>query len=85
MAGKWATGSSIYGRWGVSRRINDRIRISMEISNYPQGFWSFGERPPGVYSGRWFGIGPFWVRLGRRRSWRDEDLEAEMIEPVEPS
>jgi hypothetical protein len=29
-------------------------------------------------------VGPVWIRLGSRNSWQDEDLDAEMIKPVEP-
>jgi hypothetical protein len=50
----------------------------------PQGFWQVGVRPSGVTSGRWIALGPVFMRLGSRSSWRDEDLGAEMIKPVEP-
>ena len=72
--------------WGVSRRVSDRIRIGIDIqpSGVQQGFWQVGVRPAGEVSGRWMALGPVWVRLGSRSSWRDEDLDAEMIKPVEP-
>ena len=42
-------------------------------------------RPPGVTSGRWVCYGNLvWVRLGSRSSWQDEDMDANMIDPVEP-
>jgi hypothetical protein len=83
VAGKWGFRSPLSDRWGISRRINERVRIAIELSAVSQGFFETG-RPQGVYSGRWISIGPVFVRLGRRSSWRDEDLDAEMIEPVEP-
>lgn len=61
--------------------LGDRIRIA------PQSWRTMNLgplRPPGVGSGRWIALGPLWVRLGNRNSWRDEDLDAEMIKPVEP-
>lgn len=65
--------------------ISNRIRIAGPF----YGFWRAGFglaplRPPGVASGQWVGIGPVWVRLGRRSSWQEQDLDAEMIKPVEP-
>jgi hypothetical protein len=67
-------------RWGVSSRISDRVRIGVATR------WgrAAGFRPPGVSSGRWIAMGPVWIRLGSRSSWRDEDVDAEMIKPVEP-
>lgn len=42
-------------------------------------------RPPGVDSGRWVCYGNLvWVRLGSCESWPDEDMDAKMIDPVEP-
>ena len=65
--------------WGAS----DRIRIA-GVPGSMQGY--IRNRPRGVTSGRWISLGPLpvWVRLGRRSSWHDEDLDAEMIKPVEP-
>ena len=73
-------------RSGVSYRISDRIRFGIQVTgdSPAQGGWEVGSRPPGVTSGMWIGLGPIWVRLGSRSSWQDEDLDAEMIKPVEP-
>jgi hypothetical protein len=59
-------------------RISDRIRLGGRVDPSTQA------RPIGVNSGRWILIGPVWLRLGRRSSWEAEDLDAKMIEPVEP-
>ncbi len=61
--------------------ITDRIRIA------PQSWGGLNRgpvRPPGVASGRWVAFGPVWIRLGSRDSWQDEDMDAQMITPVEP-
>jgi hypothetical protein len=70
----------------ASRRagISDRILIA---GRRRDGVIIGSGRPPGVNSGRWISFEPFlpvWVRLGRRSSWPDEDIDAEMITPVKP-
>jgi len=60
--------------------IGDRIRISPQV----RGLLYWRGRPLGESSGRWVAIGPVWVRLGSRSSWQDEDMDDEMIDPVEP-
>jgi hypothetical protein len=70
MASRWA---------GISGRIVIASR------RYPWDGVTIGPaRPPGVNSGRWISFGPVWVRLGRRSSWADEDIDGEMITPVKP-
>jgi hypothetical protein len=84
MASRWA---------GISDRIVIAASRSffggqgnMEIGPGPDGNIGIRPvRPPGVYSGRWTSFGPVWVRLGRRSSWPDEDIDGEMITPVKPS
>ena len=64
-------------------RISDRIRITPLLGS-PWG-GRFYRRPPGVSSGRWVCYGNVvWVRLGSRVSWPDEDIDANMIDPVKP-
>ena len=64
-------------------RISDRIRIAPVIrSNWRLGY---PRHPPGVNTGTWICYGrSVWVRLGSRKSWPDEDMDANMIKPVEP-
>jgi hypothetical protein len=81
MASRWARiRDGILG--GV--QISKRIRIAPVI----QTNWGLGSprRPPGVNSGTWacYG-GSIWVRLGDRQAWPNEDMDAKMIDPVEPS
>jgi hypothetical protein len=64
-------------------RISDRIRFAPLI----RSSWGpeYRRRPPGVNSGTWIRCGGLiWIRLGSRESWRDEDMDANMINPVEP-
>ena len=65
-------------------RISDRFRLGLFEASPGPNMPTYRSRPRGVNSGRWTLIGPVWVRLGRRRSWEGEDLDAEMVEPVEP-
>ena len=65
-------------------QITDRIRFAPLI----QSNWGLGyrQRPPGVNSGTWACYGwSIWVRLGDPQAWPDEDTDAKMIDPVEPS
>ena len=68
-------------KWG---RISDRVRLGLFEAGPGPGMPTYRSRPRGVNSGRWMLIGPVWLRLGRRKSWAAEDLDAEMVEPVEP-
>jgi hypothetical protein len=65
-------------RWS---RSSDRISFAPQVTS---GGAPLSARPPGRTSGRWIALGPVWIRLGRRRSWQDEDTDAKMIKPVEP-
>jgi len=69
MASKWAG-------------ISDRIRIAPRV--WGGLTWRGPLRPPGTTSGRWISMGPVWIRLGSRGSWQGEDMDAQMITPVEP-
>lgn len=68
----------------ASRRatLSGRIRIAPQGLGWRRAFGMW-QAPPG-WTGRWAAAGPVWVRLGSRSSWQDEDLDAEMIKPVEP-
>jgi hypothetical protein len=64
-------------------RISDRIRITPLLGSRWGGGWY--RRPPGVKSGTWACYGNLvWVRLGSPESWPDEDMDAKMIDPVQP-
>jgi hypothetical protein len=79
MASRWArTSDGILGGF----RVSDRIRIAPVIQSY-RGLGP--RRPPGVNSGTWacYG-GSIWLRLGDPQSWPDEDMDAKMIDAVEP-
>lgn len=80
MPGRWARISDgILG--GI--RISDRIRITPLLETK----WGFApyRRPPGVNSGNWACYGNLvWVRLGNSESWPGEDMDANMVDPVEP-
>jgi hypothetical protein len=80
MASRWARiRDGILG--GV--RISDRIRITPLLGTRWGG--APYRRPPGVNSGSWACYGNLvWVRLGSRELWQGEDMDAKMIDPVEP-
>ena len=66
-------------------RISDRIRIDLSWRSGPPDAQTYPSRPRGVNSGTWMNLlGLIWLRLGRRSSWEAEDLDAKMIQPVEP-
>ena len=79
----WGQEREAYGQWaGGHQRPRPRLRAVLRVlAAQPRS----GPSPsPGVTSGRWIGINGLWIRLGSRDSWQDEDLDAEMIKPVEP-
>jgi hypothetical protein len=70
-----------------SARIRDWSRGRFRLwapPGMPTEFESPGRQ--GFYWNGWIGFGPFWMRLGRRSTWQDDDMIQPdgMIQPVEP-
>jgi hypothetical protein len=81
MASRWAR---IKDGILIGVRVSDRIRITPFLANPPMALGGY-RRPPGVNSGTWACYGNLvWVRLGSPESWPGEDMDAKMIDPVEP-
>jgi hypothetical protein len=65
-------------------RIGDRIRIT-PVMQYNYRGLGYPRRPPGVNSGTWACWGNvIWVRQGDPESWPGEDMDGNMIDPVNP-
>lgn len=67
-------------RWAA---LSGRVRVAPQRTFTLRQAFGFWANPPG-WTGRWMSVGPVWIRLGSRSSWQDEDMDAEMIKPVEP-